>query len=468
MALADFAISLLTFVVIYSLFGLGLNLKYGFTGLIDFGHVAYFMVGAYVAVVFTLPAGEVTAYAGIGGIGLPGLLGGLPLGGLVAWVLAVLVAMAVSAVVSLLVGVPTLRLREDYLAITALGVATILNSVVNNERWLFNGPFGIREIHKPLREAFPVGTGSFQLNMAILGGVSVLVLGYGAYRTARVVRGVALRPAAAITIAVLALAGSGVALLEPGAVRLAGVAGLAVAAGAGWWAFARASVVSRVFALGAAEVFVLWYVVGPLVRNGPVELVENILWLFDASAGAAGGLDYSRFVFLLSAVVLALGYLLVERLMHSPYGRVLRAIREDEDVPQALGRSTYRYKIHSLMVGSALAGAAGALWAVHVGFIGPSQFEAPVTFFAFTAVIVGGTANNRGVVLGTAVFWVINSGTRFLNDYFPSEFAVQLAAARLMLVGLLLMIILYYRPEGLLGEQDYEVPIPGAGGSTDE
>jgi len=463
MALADFTVSLLTFVTIYSLFGLGLNLKYGFTGLIDFGHVAYFMVGAYIAVVFTLPAGEVTSYAGVGGIGLPSLLGGLPLGGLLAWALAVVVAMAVSAVVSLLVGVPTLRLREDYLAITALGVATILNSVVNNERWLFNGPFGIREIHQPLRESFPVGTGSFQLNIAILGGLSVLVLGYAAYRTALAVRGVPRRPAAVMTVAVLALAAGGVALIQPGSVRLAGLAGLAVAAATGWWALRRAPDVSQVFAFGAAEAFVLWYFVGPVLTDGPVELVRNALWLFDASAGAAGGLDYSRFVFLLSVVVLVLGYLFVERVMHSPYGRVLRAIREDEDVPQALGRSTYRYKIQSLMLGSALAGAAGALWAVHVGFIDPTQFEAPITFFAFTAVIVGGTANNRGVVLGTAVFWVINSGTRFLDDYFPSEFAVQLAAARLMLVGVLLMVILYYRPEGLLGEQDYDVPVPGGG-----
>jgi neutral amino acid transport system permease protein len=463
MALADFTISLLTFVTIYSLFGLGLNLKYGFTGLIDFGHVAYFMIGAYIAVVFTLPAGEVTAYAGIGGIGLPGMLGGLPLGGLVAWAVAVLVAMAVSAVVSLLVGVPTLRLREDYLAITALGVATILNSVINNERWLFNGPFGIREIHQPLRASFPVGTGSFQLNMAILGGASVLVLGYAVYRTVLVVRGVPRRPAAVMTAAVLALAAGGVALIQSGPVGLAGLTGLAVAAATGWWALTRAPDVAQVLAFGAAEAFGLWYFLGPVLTDGPVGLVRNVLWLFDAGAGAAGGLDYSRFVFLLSVVVLALGYLFVERVMHSPYGRVLRAIREDEDVPQALGRSTYRYKIQSLMLGSALAGAAGALWAVHVGFIAPSQFEAPITFFAFTAVIVGGTANNRGVVLGTAVFWVINSGTRFLDDYFPSEFAVQLAAARLMLVGVLLMVILYYRPEGLLGEQEYDVPLPGGG-----
>ena len=66
MALADFFVSLLTFVAIYSLFGIGLNVKYGFTGLIDFGHVAYFMIGAYVTVVLTMPAGGGTTYEGSG------------------------------------------------------------------------------------------------------------------------------------------------------------------------------------------------------------------------------------------------------------------------------------------------------------------------------------------------------------------------------------------------------------------
>lgn len=465
MALADFAISLFTFVAIYSLFGLGLNLKYGFTGLIDFGHVVYFMVGAYVTVVLTMPAGDVASYAGVGGFDLPGLLGVVPFGEPLGWLLAVALAMCASALVSLLVGVPTLRLREDYLAITALGIATILNSVVNNERWLFNGPFGIREVHEPLGGLFPVGLPNFQANLVVLGGLSVLVLAYAAYRTALLVRGIDRGPAAAITVAVLAVAGGFSALILSGPVRLAGLALFAVAAGAGWLAFTRADRVTPVFVLGGAELFSVWYFVQPVLTGGPVELVRNALWLFDAGAGPHGGLDYGRFVFLLSAAAAVLGYLLVERLMNSPYGRVLRAIREDEDVPQALGRRTVRYKIQSLMLGSALAGAAGSLWAVHLGFIAPSQFAATVTFFAFTAVIIGGTANNRGVILGTAVFWVINSGTRFLDDYFPAEFAVQLSAARLMLIGALLIVILYYRPEGLLGEQAYDVPL---GGGSDE
>lgn len=411
MALADFFITLLTFVVMYSLFGLGLNVKYGFTGLVDFGHVAYFMVGAYVTVVLTMPA-EVTGYAGIGGFNLPGLLGALfPGGALVGWFIGIAGGMVAAAVVSLLVGVPTLRLREDYLAITALGIATILNAVFENEEWLFNGPFGVQSVYEPLGGLFPLGLGSFLFNMVVLGGLSVLLFLAAGYVLLRYARTAGTR--------------------------------------------------ERLLVSATVVVFVLWYFVQPLLAGGGfVEFQRNVMWLFEPEAGPNGGLDYDRFLLLFSTWLLVAAYWWVERTVNSPYGRVLRAIRDDEDVPKALGKQTYRYKIQAMMFGSALAGAAGALWAIQLGFISPGQFAPTLTFFAFTAVIIGGTANNRGVILGSAAFWVINSGTRFLNVYVPSEYSLQLAAARLMLIGALLIVILYVRPEGMLGEQDYDVDVP--------
>ncbi|NHN40250.1 branched-chain amino acid ABC transporter permease [Halorubellus sp. JP-L1] len=411
MALSDFLVSLVTFIAIYGLFGLGLNLKFGFTGLIDFGHVAYFMVGGYVTAVVTMPA-QVTGYDGLGGYALPALLGGVPGGAIAGWLLGVAVGMLAAAFVSLLVGVPTLRLREDYLAITALGIATILNEVVLSEVWLFNGPFGIRSIHEPAAGLFPLGLGSFTTNLVVFGGLSVLVFGYAAYRLAAYVR--------------------------------------------------RSSGRQRALAVAVAVAFSLWYFVQPLLgaTNAVVALQTNVTFLFDPNAGPNGGLDYDRFFMLLSLSFLAAGYWWCQRTINSPYGRVLRAVRDDEDVPRALGKETFRYKIQALLFGSALAGAAGALYTIHIGFISPDQFGAMITFFAFASVIIGGTANNAGVVLGTAVFWAINSGTQFLNDYFPSEYAVQLAAARLILIGVILIVILYYRPEGVLGEQDYDVSLP--------
>ncbi|MBV0903173.1 branched-chain amino acid ABC transporter permease [Haloarcula salina] len=417
MAVADFLITLVTFIAIYSLFGIGLNLKFGFTGLIDFGHVAYFMVGAYVTVVLTLPADAAT-YGGIGGFDLPGLFAALgPLGSLFGWVLGVVGGMVAAALVSLAVGVPTLRLREDYLAITALGIATILNTVVKDEDWLFNGPYGISGIHKPLVDVFPLSLGSFTVNMAVFGLLSVAVFAYVAY----------------------------------------------------WLVnrFREAGRTGRIAMAVSVGLVSLWYFVMPAIDGGTVELTKNVLWLFDPTAGPNGGLDYDRFVLILAVGFLAGGYHWVERTINSPYGRVLRAIREDEDVPQALGKETFQYKMQGLMFGSALAGAAGALWAVNIGFVSPDQFASTITFFAFTAVIIGGTANNKGVILGTTVFWAIRNGTRFIDV--PSQYSIQLAAARLILIGAILIVILYYRPQGLLGEQDYDIDLPGSatGGSDD-
>jgi neutral amino acid transport system permease protein len=470
MALANFLVTLLTFIAIYSLFGIGLNVKFGFTGLIDFGHVAYFMVGAYVTVVLTMPPGGGSTYGGLGGLGLPLFFGGLfPGGEFVGWFLGVLAGMVAAAVVSLLVGVPTLRLREDYLAITALGIATILNAAFNNEEWLFNGPYGVRSVHRPLADAFPVGFGSFRVNAVVLGGLSVLALAYAGYRTFGVLRGVGPRSGLLVSGAVAALVAGFFAVSRVEAVAVvAGLVLFAVAVAVGRRALSAGDRVEPLLALAVVEVFLLWYVVQPLLTGSVSDVVRNVLWLFAPDAGPAGGLDYNRFLLLLSGSFLAAGYLWVQRTVKSPYGRVLRSVREDEDVPQALGKPTFRYKTQALMFGSGLAGAAGSLWAVKIGFIDPSQFGPLVTFYAFTAVIIGGTANNRGVVLGTAIYWIINSGTRFLDDAVPSEYSVQVAAARLMLIGGVLVVILYYRREGILGEQSYEIgPSSGAASDTE-
>jgi len=131
----------------------------------------------------------------------------------------------------------------------------------------------------------------------------------------------------------------------------------------------------RVLLGAVVAVFVLWYFVQPFVTgDGVVELQKNVMWLFDPNAGPNGGLDYDRFLMLFATALLVAAYWWIERTVNSPYGRVLRAVRDDEDVPKALGKQTYRYKIQSMMFGSALAGAAGALWAIQLEFISPEQF----------------------------------------------------------------------------------------------
>jgi neutral amino acid transport system permease protein len=467
MAAADFLVTLLTVIAIYSIFGFGLNLKYGFTGLVDLGHVVYFMIGAYVTVVLTMPAGGTVGYAGIGGFDLPGVFAAVvPGGGIIGWLLGIAGGMAAAALVSLLVGVPTLRLREDYLAITALGIATILNSVVHNEQWLFNGAFGIRSVYEPLSGVFPFGLGSFTLNLVVFGAISVVSFGYLAYRTALVVRPASRRDGAVMTASVVAVAVGVGGMLAGGLLLAAGTVALLAGLVVGLRTLRATDTLQSLVALTAAELFVLWYLGTPVVTGNVSAITVNVLWLFNPTAGPQGGIGYDRFVLVLSLVALAGTYWWVQRTVNSPYGRILRALREDEDVPQALGRQTVRYKTQVLMFGSALAGAAGGLWALQIGFIATSQFGALITFFAFSAVIIGGSANNRGVILGTAVFWTINDGTRFLNNVFPSEYSIQLAAGRLILIGVLLIVILYNRPEGILGEQDYDIALPGTQSAT--
>jgi len=468
MALADFLVSLLTVVSIYTLFGLGLNIKFGFTGLVDFGHVLYFLVGAYVTVVLTIPPGT-SGYQGIGGFGAPEVLSALPLGGLLGWLLALGIAMVAAALVSLAVGVPTLRLREDYLAITALGVATIFHAVVNDERWLFNGPFGVRDVYAPLEGVFPVSLGSFLVNLAVFGLLSVVVLGYLGYRVGGYLR--PRRPTRGGLRARLRRAGRRGPRHRharrrprarpgrsspPPASGCSRRASAPATASAGRWRCSR----PRCSPCGTSA--------RRCSRSDRRASSRSLVWLFDPTVGTAGGFTYGRFVLLVSVGFLGLAYWWCERTVNSPYGRVLRSIREDESVPEALGKRTFRYKVQSMMFGSALAGAAGGLWATQIGFIDPSQFTAEITFFAFSAVIIGGTANNRGVIVGTIVFWTLYTGTRFLNDFFPAEYATQLAALRLMFIGALLIVILYYRSEGLLGRQTYDTGVtPGVVAVTD-
>ncbi len=473
MALADFFITVLTFITVYGIFALGLNVKFGYTGLIDFGHVIYFMIGAYVTVVLTSPP-VMAEYEGLGGFALPAVVGGaVPFGSPLGWAFGVAVAMVAASLVAVLIGLLTIRLREDYLAITALGLSVILQSVVNNERWLFNGSFGVREIHRPLGGAFPLSLGSLEANVAVFGLASLATFGYGYYRAGRYVRAMSRREAKLVTALAAALGLSMFGLIVGGAgLGLAG-AGLLVAAWLGR-RLAGTGVPSLrpTLALLGVELFSLWYFVFPTVLRGPAELFANVLWLFDPGATAVGGLDYDRFFLLASAAVLAGAYRWTQTTIMSPFGRVLVAIREDEDVARSVGKSTFVFKIESFVLGSALAGLAGALWAVTIGFVDPTQFGPLITFFAFVAVIIGGTANNKGVILGTAVFWLINSGTRFLDDYIAVRASARLASLRIVLIGVLLIVILYYRPEGLLGEQrrlehtDAGRSTAGGGGSS--
>ena len=147
---------------------------------------------------------------------------------------------------------------------------------------------------------------------------------------------------------------------------------------------------------------------------------------------------------------LALCYLLVQLIINSPYGRTLKAIREDELAVQALGKNTFNYKTQVFSLSSAMTGLAGSLFAQYVRFIDPYTFEPFLTFSVWMMVILGGPANNLGAILGAGVVTSLERGARIVKDYILLP--VDPHNLRIMLIGTLIILILMYKPEGLLKE----------------
>jgi branched-chain amino acid transport system permease protein len=137
-------------------------------------------------------------------------------------------------------------------------------------------------------------------------------------------------------------------------------------------------------------------------------------------------------------------------LQASPWGRTLKAIREDEDAAAALGKNVLAFKLQSLAIAAALAAIAGFFFALNVTYLYPSEFDPTFTFFGYAALILGGFASYGGVVLGAVVLCALSEGLRFLDLPLSSG---QVGSLRMLLVGLILVGLCLYRPEGLLGNQ---------------
>src|SRR5699024_2733882 len=167
-------------------------------------------------------------------------------------------------------------------------------------------------------------------------------------------------------------------------------------------------------------------------------------------------------VLILLLVIVGAVYFLVERARVSPWGRVLRAQRENEDGTLAAGKDTNRFRLESFVVGSALMGLAGALYAHFIGFITPQAFE-PLygTFLVWVMLVAGGSGNTLGALLGGFIIWFLWSGTQILTDILPAAYSTQAGSIRILLIGVLLEIVLLVRPEGLLPEKRI-IPKPRA------
>jgi len=366
----EYLVFLTTSASIYALFALGLNLQWGFTGLINFGHVAFMTIGAYVTVLLEAQ--------------------GVPL------FLAMIIGALGASLFGLLIGFSSIKLREDYLAIVTIGGGELIRLIVQNEEWLTKGTFGIQGYNLPLGTFKPNPVGKLFM-AAILTILAVFVVWRlwvnvrQRLHSAKNIQGKSYQPPSRLSTYV-------------------------------WGSIA--------FIL----IFICYF-------NGAIAfMVANY--------------SYKTGLMLLTLIALAVVYYGLDMVIHSPWGRVLKAIREDEEIAKALGKNVFWYKLQAFILGGAIAGIAGAFYSWQLTTIYPNNFEPLLTFNAWIIVVLGGAGNNAGVILGAMIFWGYDSFTRFIFTNMPFITASQVGAFRVMFIGLILMVLMIWRPQGILGRKE--------------
>ncbi len=373
----DYLIFLAISTAIFALFGLGLNLQWGFTGLINFGHIAFMTLGAYTTVLLSLKGVPLFISAVIGAI--------------------------VAALLGLIIGFATLRLREDYLAIVTIGTGELIRLVVNNQElpvgntWI-SGAFGIQSYPLPLSTEPNLFLRLVMIGLLTLLAVVTLLALWRWIRTAQKF------------------------LVADSSHKISSKQELATRLGVG-----------IVFALLTIAIYI----------SGVIRLYNYDPQTFPKAS-----------LMLLALLVLAFVFWRLEILVRSPWGRVLKAIREDEEVPKAMGKNVFWYKVQSLMLGGAIAGIAGAFFAWQLSAIYPDNFQPQLTFDAWVMVTLGGSGNNIGTILGAVIFFAYDAITREVLPRFVPLDEARLGAFRIMVIGLILMVLMIWRPQGILGKKE--------------
>jgi branched-chain amino acid transport system permease protein len=205
--------------------------------------------------------------------------------------------------------------------------------------------------------------------------------------------------------------------------------------------------------------------IGEIIRLA----LKNEEWLTNGVRGipgiprpfpALGSLE-QRILFLgIVLLTILVVYLALQRANQAPWGRVQRAIRENEPATMAAGKNVLRFRLEAFVLGAAIMGVGGALYAHFMRFISPEAFD-PLytTFIVWVMLIAGGSGNNRGAILGAFLIWAVWSSSEYLIGFLPAEITVRAGALRVLLVGVLLQVILLSRPEGLLREAPPK-PVP--------
>jgi len=294
MTTINFLIYLLTMIGIYGFLSLSLNFQVGFTGLINFGQVAFFAIGAYTSSLLVCKAGAPLILGFLGGMLLSGLFG-------------------------YLISIPTKSLKSDYWAIATLAGGEVIRLIALNEGWLTEGAFGVMRIPQPFRALFSMDT-------------------------------------------------------------------------------------------------------------------------------------YPLFYLILVLVCLAIAYIILSLLSNSPFGRDLKAIRDEEELSLSLGKNTRKLKIEAMIVAGMVAGLGGALFAHYITYISPENFRPIETFLMWAMIIVGGRGNHLGAIVGAVTIQLFNVSTRFIGGYLPFTPGFM-AALRMVIIGMLIVAFLVFRPDGLVKER---------------
>ena len=304
---------------VFAIAAMGLNIQFGFTGLLNFGQVGFMAIGAY-------------------GVGISITYYG--------WnpVVALIVGILCCIGLALVLGLPALRLRADYLAIVTIAASEIIRTVMRS--------VSLREF----------SGGSNGIN-------------------------------------------------------------------------------------GFSRGFYAWNPFDPQIRYGfgPFRFFGEQLWLI-----------------LIGWVIVLVVTLVTFALMRAPWGRVVRSVREDEDAARALGKNAYGYKVQSLIIGGVMGGLGGMVLAIGTQTVQPDSYSPPITFFLYTALILGGLGRVWTPIVGSIFFWMLLSLTdNFLREAVDNRFlginhimdGVQVGQVRFMLVVVGLALLMVFRPQGLFGNK---------------
>jgi branched-chain amino acid transport system permease protein len=215
-----------------------------------------------------------------------------------------------------------------------------------------------------------------------------------------------------------------------------------------------------------------------IVTLGFAEVVRlvaaNEIWLTRGTDGISGipgpwksalGRDFNAVYLAILLVMLAAVFLLMRRIDRSPYGRALRAIREDAQVAQVAGKPVLRFKAQAFALSAAIAGLAGALYGHFTSYIAPDLFLPLITVYIFLAVASGGVGSPAGSLVGAYLLMTLLESARFFVELIPGVTAVQRAALKELLIAVALILVLRLMPRGLLPERIPRAPRPNTGGT---